>query len=125
MACPRLTPLTLFTGLLVRFVRIGAVYLYNTPYGWKLLLFITMSLLPVTNIGSWRKTRTCLQPQGALNALTLCCQEAVRIMPVWFSMLDETGFYAPSMAHNTLPCRPWQDISGFHVHNSTDSKQLR
>ena len=41
------------------------------------------------------------------------------------SMLDETGFYAPSMAHNTLPCRPWQDISGFHVHNSTDSKQLR
>ncbi len=24
--------LTLFTGLLVRFVRIGAVYLYNTPY---------------------------------------------------------------------------------------------
>ncbi len=36
-------------------------------------------------------------------------------MPVWFSMLDETGFYAPSMAHNTLPCRPWQDISGFHV----------
>ena len=63
--------------------------------------------------------------QGALNALTLCCQEAVRIMPIWFSMLDETGFYAPSMAHNTLPCRPWQDISGFHVHNSTDSKQLR
>ena len=41
------------------------------------------------------------------------------------SMLDETGFYAPSMAHNTLPCRPWQDISVFHVHNSTDSKQLR
>ena len=84
-----------------------------------------MSLLPVTNIGSWRKTRTCLQMQGALNALTLCCQEAVRIMPVWFSMLDETGFYAPSMAHNTLPCRPWQDISVFHVHNSTDSTQLR
>ena len=42
-----------------------------------------------------------------------------------FSMLDETGFYAPTMAHNTLPCRPWQDISGFHVHNFTDSKQLR
>ena len=71
--------LTLFTGLLVRFVRIGAVYLYNTPYGWKLLLFITMSLLPVTNIGSWRKTRTCLQMQGALNALTLCCLESVEL----------------------------------------------
>jgi len=32
-------------------------------------------------------------------------------------MLDETGFYAPSMAHNTFSCRPWQDISVFHVHN--------
>jgi len=32
-------------------------------------------------------------------------------------MLDETGFYAPSMAHNTLSCRPWQDISVFHGHN--------
>jgi hypothetical protein len=31
-----------------------------------------------------------------------------------FSMLDETGFYAPSMAHNTLPCLPWQGISVFH-----------
>ena len=41
-------------------------------------------------------------------------QDSVRIMPVWFSMLDETGFYAPSMAHNTLPCLPWQGISVFH-----------
>ena len=43
----------------------------------------------------------------------------------WFSMLDETGFYAPSMAHNTLPSHPWLGISVFHVHNSTVSKQLR
>ena len=41
------------------------------------------------------------------------------------SMLDETGFYAPSMAHNTLPSHPWLGISVFHVHNSTVSKQLR
>ena len=40
-------------------------------------------------------------------------------------MLDETGFYAPSMAHNTLPSHPWLGISVFHVHNSTVSKQLR
>ena len=30
----------------------------------------------------------------------------------WFSMLDETGFYAPSMAHNALPRRPCRCISG-------------
>jgi hypothetical protein len=24
-----------------------------------------------------------------------------------FSMLDETGFYAPSVAHNAFPSRPW------------------
>ena len=41
------------------------------------------------------------------------------------SMLDETGFYAPSMAHNALPSRPWLGISVFHVHKSTVSKQLR
>ena len=41
------------------------------------------------------------------------------------SMLDETGFYAPSMAHNTLPSHPWLGISVFHVHNSTVSNQLR
>ena len=40
-------------------------------------------------------------------------------------MLDETGFYAPSMAHNALPSRPWLGISGFHGHNSTASKLLR
>ena len=40
-------------AILIFGARKGAVYLYNTPYGWKLLLFITMSLLPVTNIGSW------------------------------------------------------------------------
>lgn len=28
-----------------------------------------------------------------------------------FSMLDETGFYAPSVAHNALPRRPWRCIS--------------
>jgi hypothetical protein len=28
-------------------------------------------------------------------------------------MLDETGFYAPSVAHNALPSRPWLGISGF------------
>ena len=62
--------LTLFTGLLVRFVRIGAVYLYNTPYGWKLLLFITMSLLPVTNIGSWHVR--ILRPYFIGNHSALC-----------------------------------------------------
>ena len=41
------------------------------------------------------------------------------------SMLDETGFYAPSMAHNALPGRPWPGISVFLGHNSTVSKQLR
>ena len=43
----------------------------------------------------------------------------------WFSMLDETGFYAPSMAHNTLPCLPWQGISVFHGIILTISKSLR
>ena len=43
----------------------------------------------------------------------------------WFSMLDETGFYAPSVAHNALPGRPWPGISVFLGHNSTVSKQLR
>ena len=42
-----------------------------------------------------------------------------------FFMLDETGFYAPSVAHNALPSRPWLGISGFHGHNSTASKLLR
>ena len=40
-------------------------------------------------------------------------------------MLDETGFYAPSLAHNALPVRPWPGISVFLGHNSTVSKQLR
>ena len=43
----------------------------------------------------------------------------------WFSMLDETGFYAPSMAHNALPSRPWLGISVFHGIISTVSKPLR
>jgi len=42
-----------------------------------------------------------------------------------FSMLDETGFYVPSMAHNALPRRPCRCISVSTGHNSTDSKQLR
>jgi hypothetical protein len=46
-------------------------------------------------------------------------------MPLGGSMLDETGFYAPSMAHNALPGRPWPGISVFLGHNSTVSKQLR
>jgi hypothetical protein len=28
-------------------------------------------------------------------------------------MLDETGFYAPSVAHNALPSRPWLGISAY------------
>jgi len=32
-------------------------------------------------------------------------------------MLDATGFYAPSMAHNALPMRPCMGIAGC-VHNS-------
>ena len=42
-----------------------------------------------------------------------------------FSMLDETGFYAPSVAHNAFPSRPWLRISVLHGHNPTVSKQLR
>ena len=30
-----------------------------------------------------------------------------------FSMLDETGFYAPSVAHNAFPSRPWLGISAY------------
>ena len=40
-------------------------------------------------------------------------------------MLDETGFYAPSMAHNALPSRPWLGISVFHGIISTVSKPFR
>ena len=40
-------------------------------------------------------------------------------------MLDETGFYAPSVAHNALPSRPWLGISVFHGIISTVSKPLR
>ena len=57
--------------------------------------------------------------------LRYAAKRAVRIMPWGGSMLDETGFYAPSVAHNALPSRPWLDISGFHGHNSTASKLLR
>ena len=42
-----------------------------------------------------------------------------------FSMLDETGFYAPSVAHNAFPSRPWLRISVLHGHNPTVSNQLR
>lgn len=42
-----------------------------------------------------------------------------------FSMLDETGFYAPSVARFSLTCLPWQVISALHGHNPTVSKQLR
>ena len=61
-------------------------------------------------------------PLMCANALLLrfCTNYAYSV-----SMLDETGFYAPSMAHNTLPSHPWLGISVFHVHNSTVSKQLR
>ena len=61
-------------------------------------------------------------PLMCANALLLrfCTNYAYSV-----SMLDETGFYAPSMAHNALPSRPWLDISGFHGHNSTASKLLR
>ena len=41
------------------------------------------------------------------------------------SMTDETGFYAPSMAHNALPSRPWPGISAPLSIILTDSKQLR
>ena len=40
------------------------------------------------------------------------------------SMTDETGFYAPSMAHNALPSRPWPGISVPLSIILTDSKQL-
>ena len=39
-------------------------------------------------------------------------------------MLDETGFYAPSVAHNALPGRPWPGISAPLSIILTDSKQL-
>ena len=41
------------------------------------------------------------------------------------SQADETGFYAPSVAHNAFPSRPWLRISVLHGHNPTVSKQLR
>ena len=56
---------------------------------------------------------------------TLRSQDSIRNYAFRVSMLDETGFYAPSMAHNALPSRPWLGISGFHGHNSTASKLLR
>jgi len=40
-------------------------------------------------------------------------------------MLDETGFYAPSVAHNALPRPPPQGISVFHGIILTISKSLR
>lgn len=39
-------------------------------------------------------------------------------------MLDENGFYAPSMAHHALPSRPWPGISAPLSIILTDSKQL-
>ena len=57
--------------------------------------------------------------------LRYAAKRAVRIMPWSGSMLDETGFYAPSLAHNALPGRPWPGISVFLGHNSTFSMQLR
>ena len=57
--------------------------------------------------------------------LRYAAKRAVRIMPWGGSMLDETGFYAPSVAHNALPGRPWPGISVFLGHNSTVSMQLR
>ena len=64
---------------------------------------------------------------GLMPSLSLryAAKRAVRIMPWGGSMLDETGFYAPSVAHNALPGRPWPGISVFLGHNSTVSKQLR
>ena len=54
-------------------------------------------------------------------ALLRCCTDYA----FGFSMLDETGFYAPSVAHNAFPSRPWLRISVLHGHNPTVSKQLR
>ena len=42
---------------------------------------------------------------------TLRCQDSVRNYACRVSLLDETGFYAPSVAHNALPRRPWRCIS--------------
>ena len=41
-----------------------------------------------------------------------------------FSMLDETGFYAPSVAHNAFPSRPWLRISVLHGHNPTVTSKI-
>ena len=46
-------------------------------------------------------------------SLRYAAKRAVRIMPWGGSMLDETGFYAPSVAHNALPSRPWLGISAY------------
>ena len=53
---------------------------------------------------------------------TLRCQDSVRNYAFRVSMIDETGLYAPSMAHiilapPSLPRRPWRGISAFHGHN--------
>ena len=47
-----------------------------------------------------------------LTLIFLRCTSSRRIDAFWFSMLDENGFYAPSMAHNALPRRPCRCISG-------------
>ncbi len=57
--------------------------------------------------------------------LRCAAKDSVRNYAYSLSMLDETGFYAPSMAHNALPSRPWLGISVFHGIISTVSKPLR
>ena len=47
------------------------------------------------------------------------------IMLTVFLCLTKPAFYAPSMAHNALPSRPWLGISVFHGIISTVSKPLR
>ena len=60
---------------------------------------------------AWRKRRAPGSAHALPRLLRYAAKRAVRIMPWGGSMLDETGFYAPSVAHNALPRRPWRCIS--------------
>ena len=56
-----------------------------------------------------RKRRGCVHTYSCVRYATLpsVCTDYARSV----SQADETGFYAPSVAHNALPRRPWRCIS--------------
>ena len=71
-------------------------------------------------VGRTRRSRGFLPFPAWTTLLSVCTNCICRL---W--LFDTTGFYAPSMAHNTSPMRPCIGVVVFFVCNSTDSKQLR